>query len=147
MEGAGMVEVISSLERDGPPGLQGPALGASTFVPEAPTHDYAAACFPPVRPASRFHRPLRLTCTSRSHLIGLELGFSWSFRRITFRTDRPEGRVFRAMRWLSAKRDLVVGRHAGRRGRLYRLGQKLLPARTSLEKKGGCPSVWRMASR
>lgn len=130
MEGAGMVEVISSLERDGRPVFRDLRWGVYVVL-EAP-NDYAAACFRqyglPVDSTGRYasmYKPF--------HLIGLELGFSVLSAALRFEPT-GQSRVFRGDAVAVAKRDLVVGDMLDGEGGFTVWG-KLLPARTSLEKK------------
>jgi len=130
MEGAGMVEAISSLERDGRPVFRDLRWGVYVVL-EAP-NDYAAACFRqyglPVDSTGRYasmYKPF--------HLIGLELGFSVLSAALRFEPT-GQSRVFRGDAVAVAKRDLVVGDMLDGEGGFTVWG-KLLPARTSLEKK------------
>ena len=130
MEGAGMVEVVSSLERDGRPVFRDLRWGVYVVL-EAP-NDYAAACFRqyglPVDATGRYasmYKPF--------HLIGLELGIS--VLSAAFRGE-PTGqsRVFRGDAVAVAKRDLAPGDMLDGEGG-YTVWGKLIPARLSLEKK------------
>ena len=130
LEGAGMVEVVSSLERDGRPVFRDLRWGVYVVL-EAP-NDYAAACFRqyglPVDSTGRYasmYKPF--------HLIGLELGISVLSAALR---GEPTGqsRVFRGDAVAVAKRDLAVGDMLDGEGG-YTVWGKLLPARTSLEKK------------
>lgn len=130
MEGTGMVEVISSLERDGRPVFRDLRWGVYVVL-EAP-NDYAAACFRqyglPVDSTGRYasmYKPF--------HLIGLELGISVLSAELR---GEPTGqsRVFRGDAVAVAKRDLAVGDMLDGEGGFTVWG-KLLPARSSLEKK------------
>lgn len=130
MEGVGMVEVVSSLERDGRPVFRDLRWGVYVVL-EAP-NDYAAACFRqyglPVDSTGRYasmYKPF--------HLIGLELGISVLSAALR---GEPTGqsRVFRGDAVAVAKRDLVPGDVLDGEGG-YTVWGKLLPARISLEKQ------------
>jgi len=130
MEGAGMVEVISSLERDGRPVFRDLRWGVYVVL-EAP-NDYAAACFRqyglPVDSTGRYasmYKPF--------HLIGLELGISVLSAALR---GEPTGqsRIFRGDAVAVAKRDLTPGDMLDGEGG-YTVWGKLLPARVSLEKQ------------
>lgn len=130
LEGAGMVEVVSSLERDGRPVFRDLRWGVYVVI-EAP-NDYAAACFRqyglPVDSTGRYasmYKPF--------HLIGLELGISVLSAALR---GEPTGqsRVFRGDAVAVAKRDLAPGDMLDGEGG-YTVWGKLLPARLSLEKK------------
>jgi predicted homoserine dehydrogenase-like protein len=130
MEGAGMVEVVSSLERDGRPVFRDLRWGVYVVL-EAP-NDYAAACFRqyglPVDATGRYasmYKPF--------HLIGLELGISVLSAALR---GEPTGqsRVFRGDAVAVAKRDLAPGDMLDGEGG-YTVWGKLIPARISLEKK------------
>ncbi|NMG38069.1 Gfo/Idh/MocA family oxidoreductase [Chelativorans sp. ZYF759] len=130
MEGAAMVEVVSSLERDGRPVFRDLRWGVYVVL-EAP-NDYAAACFRqyglPVDSTGRYasmYKPF--------HLIGLELGISVLSAALR---GEPTGqsRVFRGDAVAVAKRDLVPGDVLDGEGG-YTVWGKLLPARISLEKQ------------
>ncbi|MGY6710055.1 MAG: NAD(P)H-dependent oxidoreductase [Rhizobiaceae bacterium] len=130
MESAGMVEVISSLERDGRPVFRDLRWGVYVVL-EAP-NDYAAACFRqyglPVDSTGRYasmYKPF--------HLIGLELGISVLYAALR---GEPTGqsRVFRGDAVAIAKRDLAPGDMLDGEGG-YTVWGKLLPARISLEKQ------------
>lgn len=105
VEGEGMVEVVSSLERDGRPVFRDLRWGVYVVL-EAP-NDYAAACFRqyglPVDSTGRYaamYKPF--------HLIGLELGISVLSAALR---GEPTGssRLFRGDAVAVAKRDLEVG--------------------------------------
>ena len=130
MEGAGMVEVVSSLERDGRPVFRDLRWGVYVVL-EAP-NDYAAACFRqyglPVDSTGRYasmYKPF--------HLIGLELGISVLSAGLR---GEPTGqsRVFRGDAVAVAKRDLAPGDMLDGEGG-YTVWGKLIPARLSLKKK------------
>lgn len=105
VEGEGMVEVVSSLERDGRPVFRDLRWGVYVVL-EAP-NDYAAECFRqyglPVDSTGRYaamYKPF--------HLIGLELGISVLSAALR---GEPTGssRLFRGDAVAVAKRDLKVG--------------------------------------
>lgn len=130
VEGSGMVEVVSSLERDGRPVFRDLRWGVYVVL-EAP-NDYAAACFRqyglPVDSTGRYasmYKPF--------HLIGLELGISVLSAALR---GEPTGqsRIFRGDAVAVAKKDLAPGDMLDGEGG-YTVWGKLLPARTSLEKK------------
>ncbi len=127
LEGAGMVEVISSIDRDGAP-VAGDLRWGVYVVVEAP-NDYTAACFEQygmkTDATGRFaalYRP--------SHLIGLELGISVLSAALrgepTGSTDR-----FRGDAVAVAKRDLTPGEILDGEGG-YTVWGKLCPAAKSL---------------
>ena len=136
----GMVEVVSSLERDGRPVVPRPPLGASMVFFKAP-NDYAAGCFRQygliTDPSGRYaamYKPF--------HLIGLELSISVLHAVLTA-TDRRHPRLARR-RGRVAKRALHAGENARRRRRATRFTAS----------SSGCPqpagrgaavSAWRMA--
>ncbi len=119
LENAGMVEVVSSVERDGRPVNRDLRWGV--YVVIAAPNDYAAACFRQyglrTDPSGRYaamYKPY--------HLIGLELNvsvLSAALRREP--TGQPRG--FRGDVVAVAKRRIHRRRDAGRRGRLHGLGQ------------------------
>src|SRR5690606_17184251 len=105
LEGEGMVEVVSSLERDSRPVFRDLRWGVYVVL-EAP-NDYAAACFRqyglPVDSTGRYaamYKPF--------HLIGLELGISVLSAALR---GEPTGsaREFRGDAVAGAKRDLCPG--------------------------------------
>lgn len=105
LDGRGMVEVVSSLERDGRPVFRDLRWGVYVVI-EAP-NDYAAACFRqyglPVDPSGRYaamYKPF--------HLIGLELGISVLSAALR---GEPTGqaRAFRGDAVAVTKRDLRPG--------------------------------------
>lgn len=133
LEGSGMVEVVSSLERDGRPVFRDLRWGVYVVF-EAP-NDYAAACF----------RQYGMTTDSTGrfaamykpyHLIGLELGISVLSAAIH---GEPTGRNrgFRGDAVATAKRDLKAGEMLDGEGGFTVWG-KLMPADASL-KVGGLP--------
>ncbi len=133
LEGSGMVEVISSLARDGSPVENDLRWGVYVTF-EAPT-DYAAACFAQYgvntdqsgRYAS-LYRP--------SHLIGLELGVSVA--SVALRGEATGAPVaFNADVVATAKRDLAVGEQLDGEGGFTVWG-KLMPASDSVA-LGGLP--------
>ncbi len=133
LEGKGMVEVVSSVERDGRPVFKDLRWGVYVVI-EAP-NDYAAACF----------RQYGMNTDSSGrysamfkpfHLIGLELNISVLSAGIL---GRPTGetRDFRGDVVATAKRDLKAGEMLDGEGGFTVWG-KLLPAATSL-RLGGLP--------
>ena len=127
MEAGGMVEVVSSLERDGRPVFRDLRWGVYVVL-EAP-NDYAAGCFRqyglPVDSTGRFaamYKPF--------HLIGLELGISVLSAALR---GEPTGqaRVFRGDAVAGAKRDLVPGDMLDGEGG-YTVWGKLVPSSVSL---------------
>jgi len=133
LEGSGMVEVISSLARDGSQVENDLRWGVYVTF-EAPS-DYAAACFAQYgvstdqsgRYAS-LYRP--------SHLIGLELGVSVASAALR---GEPTGTpmAFAADVVATAKRDLAAGESLDGEGG-YTIWGKLMPASDSVE-AGGLP--------
>lgn len=130
LEGEGMVEVISSLERDGRPVFRDLRWGVYVVL-EAP-NDYAAACFRqyglPVDSTGRYaamYKPF--------HLIGLELGISVLSAALR---GEPTGhsRFFRGDAVAVAKRDLAVGDMLDGEGG-YTVWGRLMPARASVATK------------
>ena len=127
LEKAGMVEVVSSLERDGRPVFRDLRWGVYVVL-EAP-NDYAAACFR--------QYGLKTDASGRYaamykpyHLIGLELGISVlsaGLRREA--TGQPTG--FRGDVVAVAKRDLRAGETLDGEGGFTVWG-KLMPATDSL---------------
>jgi predicted homoserine dehydrogenase-like protein len=133
LEDSGMVEVISSIARDGSPVENDLRWGVYVTF-EAPT-DYAAACFAQYgvttdqsgRYAS-LYRP--------SHLIGLELGVSVASAALRGEaTGAPVG--FNGDVVATAKRDLAAGESLDGEGG-YTVWGKLMPAAASVE-LGGLP--------
>jgi predicted homoserine dehydrogenase-like protein len=130
LQGAGMVEVVSSLERDGRPVFRDLRWGVYVVL-EAP-NDYAAACFRqyglPVDSTGRYAAMFK-----PFHLIGLELGISVLSAALR---GEPTGqsRVFRGDAVAVAKRDLKPGEMLDGEGG-YTVWGKLLPAKRSLAMK------------
>jgi predicted homoserine dehydrogenase-like protein len=133
LEGDGMVEVISSLKRDGAPVPRDLRWGVYVVF-KAPT-DYAAACFKqyglPTDSTGRYaamYKPF--------HLIGLEL--SISVLNVALR-GAPTGscKAFRGDAVAVAKRALKAGGMLDGEGG-YTVYAKLIPAARSL-KLGGLP--------
>jgi predicted homoserine dehydrogenase-like protein len=127
LEGEGMVEVISSLERDGRPVFRDLRWGVYVVL-EAP-NDYAAACFRqyglPVDSTGRYaamYKPF--------HLIGLELGISVLSAALR---GEPTGhsRHFRGDAVSVAKRDLKPGDRLDGEGG-YTVWGRLMPAGASV---------------
>ena len=130
LEGEGMVEVISSLERDGRPVFRDLRWGVYVVL-EAP-NDYAAACFRqyglPVDSTGRYaamYKPF--------HLIGLELGISVLSAALR---GEPTGhsREFRGDAVAVAKRDLAPGDMLDGEGG-YTVWGRLMPAKKSVAAK------------
>lgn len=128
LEGANMVEVVSSLERDGRPVFRDLRWGVYVVL-EAP-NDYAAACFRqyglPTDPSGRFaamYKPF--------HLIGLELGISVLNAALR---GEPTGtsRRFAGDAVAVAKRDLTPGDVLDGEGG-YTVWGRLMPAKASLK--------------
>jgi predicted homoserine dehydrogenase-like protein len=125
----GVVEVVSSLKRDGRPVDRDLRWGVYVLI-EAPS-GYAAACFPQygisIDPGGRYaamYRPF--------HLIGLELGIS--ILSIALRgesTGTPH--EFRGDVVAVAKRELAAGEELDGEGG-YTVWGKLIPARTSVHR-------------
>src|SRR5271170_3387880 len=133
LEGDGMVEVVSSLQRNGAPVARDLRWGVYVVF-KAPT-DYAAACFKqyglPTDPTGRYaamYKPF--------HLIGLEL--SISVLNVALRGE-PTGsfRAWRGDAVAVAKRALKAGETLDGEGG-YTVYAKLIPAARSL-KLGGLP--------
>jgi predicted homoserine dehydrogenase-like protein len=133
LEGDGMVEVVSSLKRDGTPVPHDLRWGVYVVF-KAPT-DYAAACFRqyglPTDATGRYaamYKPF--------HLIGLEL--SISVLNVALRGE-PTGscKAFRGDAAAVAKRPLKAGEMLDGEGG-YTVYAKLIPAARSL-KLGGLP--------
>lgn len=130
IEGRGMVEVVSSLERDGRPVFRDLRWGVYVML-EAP-NDYAAACFRqyglPVDSTGRYaamYKPF--------HLIGLELGISVLSAALK---GEPTGssRVFKGDAVAVAKRDLAMGDALDGEGG-YTVWGRLMPAGASVAAK------------
>jgi predicted homoserine dehydrogenase-like protein len=127
LEGDGMVEVVSSLERDGRPVFRDLRWGVYVVL-EAPT-DYASQCFR--------QYGLKTDASGRYaamykpyHLIGLELGISVLSAALR---GEPTGSstAFRADAVAVAKRDLKAGEMLDGEGG-HTVWGKCLPARRSL---------------
>jgi predicted homoserine dehydrogenase-like protein len=133
LEKKGMVEVISSLEKDGRPIPYDIRMGVWVTV-EAET-DYIKHCFEEYNahtdPSGRY-----FTLYKRWHLIGLEVGMSVA--SIALRGE-PTGvaQAWNADVVATAKRDLKVGEMLDGEGG-YTVWGKLLPAETSAQ-MGGLP--------
>jgi predicted homoserine dehydrogenase-like protein len=126
--GKGMVEVVSSLERDGRPVFRDLRWGVYVVI-EAP-NAYSADCFRqyglPTDPSGRYaamYKPF--------HLIGMELGISVLSAALR---GEPTGqpRVFAADAVAVAKRDLAAGDVLDGEGG-HTVWGKCLPARRSVE--------------
>ena len=128
LEGSGMVEVVSSLERDGRPVPRDLRWGVYVVL-EAP-NDYAASCFR--------QYGLKTDASGRYaamykpfHLIGLELGISVLSAALRGEpTGSPTG--FRADAVAVAKRDLQPGDVLDGEGG-YTVFAKCLPASRSMQ--------------
>lgn len=127
LDGAGMVEVVSSLERDGRPVTRDLRWGVYVVI-EAP-NDYAAACFRQYGMntdasgrCSAMYKPF--------HLIGLELNISVLSAALL---GQPTGatKTFRGDVVATAKRDLWAGERLDGEGGTTVWG-KLMPAGDSL---------------
>lgn len=127
LAGRGMVEVVSSLERDGRPVFRDLRWGVYVVL-EAP-NDYAAACFRqyglPVDSTGRYaamYKPF--------HLIGLELGMSVLSAALR---GEPTGQAqgFRGDAVAVAKRDLSAGEVLDGEGG-YTVWGRLMPASASV---------------
>lgn len=127
LEASGMVEVVTSMERDGR-GVERDLRWGVYVVIEAPTN-YAAACFAqygmntdPTGRYSAMYKPF--------HLIGLELGISVLSAALL---GQPTGstRAFTGDVVATAKRDLSAGETLDGEGGGTVWG-KLMPARASL---------------
>jgi predicted homoserine dehydrogenase-like protein len=128
IDGEGMVEVISSLERDGRPVFRDLRWGVYVVI-EAP-NDYAAACFRqyglPVDSTGRYaamYKPF--------HLIGLELGISVLSAALR-REPTGHSQQFRGDAVAVAKRDLRVGETLDGEGG-YTVWGSLMQAKASVE--------------
>jgi len=126
LERAGMVEVVSSLERDGRPVCRDLRWGVYVVL-EAP-NDYAAACFrqyglptDSTRRYAAMYKPF--------HLIGLELSISVLSAALR---GEPTGRAqsLRGNVAAVAKRDLIAGETLDGEGG-YTVWGKLVPSRYS----------------
>ena len=116
----GQVEVISSLERDGRPVFRDLRWGVYVVF-EAPS-DYVKRCFAEYGLVTDPSRPLHARCTSRIHLIGLELGISVASAGLRGEADRRADRLPRR-RGRDRQARPAGRRDAGRRRRLHGLGQ------------------------
>jgi predicted homoserine dehydrogenase-like protein len=130
MAGRGMVEVVSSLERDGRPVFRDLRWGVYVVI-EAP-NDYAAACFRQY--GLQTDSTGRFAATYKPfHLIGLELGISVLSAALR---GEPTGqsRAFRGDAVAVAKRALKPGERLDGEGG-YTVWGKLLPAERSVAMK------------
>ena len=127
LEGKGMVEAVSSLERDGRPVFRDLRWGVYVVL-EAP-NDYAAGCFKhygltsgATGPYAAMYKPF--------HLIGLELGISVLSAALR---GEPTGstRAFRGDCVAVAKRDLKAGEMLDGEGG-YTVYGKLMPSARSI---------------
>jgi predicted homoserine dehydrogenase-like protein len=130
---AGMVEVVSSLERDGRPVFRDLRWGV--YVVIAAPNDYAAACFRQyglrTDPSGRYaamYKPY--------HLIGLELNVSVLSAALR-REPTGQARDFRGDVAAVAKRRLAAGDMLDGEGG-YTVWGKLMPAAASLQ-RGALP--------
>jgi predicted homoserine dehydrogenase-like protein len=127
LDRSGMVEVVSSLERDGRPVFRDLRWGVYVVI-EAP-NDYAASCFK--------QYGLKTDASGRYaamykpyHLIGLELGISVLSAALRGEpTGQPRG--FRGDVVAVAKRDLKIGEMLDGEGG-YTVWGRAMPAQTSL---------------
>ena len=133
LERAGMVEVVSSLERDGRPVYRDLRWGV--YVVIAAPNDYAAACFRQyglrTDPSGRYaamYKPY--------HLIGLELNVSLLSAALR-REPTGQARAFRGDVVAVAKRRLAAGEMLDGEGG-YTVWGKLMPAAASLQ-RGALP--------
>jgi predicted homoserine dehydrogenase-like protein len=133
LERAGMVEVVSSLERDGRPVFRDLRWGV--YVVIAAPNDYAAACFrqyglrtDPSGHYAAMYKPY--------HLIGLELNVSVLSAALR-REPTGQARAFRADVVAVAKRRLAAGEMLDGEGG-YTVWGKLMPATASLQ-RGALP--------
>jgi predicted homoserine dehydrogenase-like protein len=127
LEGSGMVEVVSSLERDG--GAVERDLRWGVYVVFEARNDYAAACF--AEYGMRTDSSGRFAALYRPyHLIGLELGISVYSAALR---GEPTGaaRAFRGDAVAVAKRNLKCGEVLDGEGG-YTVWGKLWPAAKSL---------------
>ena len=133
LEASGMVEVVSSLARDGR--AVDRDLRWGVYVVLAAASDYVARCFAEYGLAT--DRSGRYTALYRPyHLIGLELGISVASVALRGEaTGSPE--AFRGDVVATAKRDLAAGEVLDGEGG-YTVWGKLLPAETSL-RRGALP--------
>jgi predicted homoserine dehydrogenase-like protein len=129
LERAGMVEVVSSVERDGRPVYRDLRWGV--YVVIAASNDYAAACFRQyglrTDPSGRYaamYKPY--------HLIGLELNISVLSAALR-REPTGQPREFRGDVAAVAKRRLRAGEMLDGEGG-YTVWGKLMPAAVSLER-------------
>lgn len=127
LAGDGMVEVISSMERDGRPVFRDLRWGVYVVV-EAP-NDYVASCFPQygLSPDNTgrfagFYRPF--------HIIGLELGISVLSAALRGEATGAT-RAFAGDAVAVAKRDLKPGETLDGEGG-YTVWGRLMPAKASL---------------
>ena len=133
LDGSGMVEVISSIARDGSPVENDLRWGVYVTF-EAPT-DYAAACF--AQYGVNTDQSGRYAALYRpSHLIGLELGVSVA--SVALRGEATGAPVaFNADVVATAKRDLAAGEQLDGEGG-FTIWGKLMPASDSVA-LGGLP--------
>ena len=130
LPGRGMVEVVSSLERDGRPVFRDLRWGVYVVI-EAP-NDYAAACFRQY--GLQTDSTGRFAATYKPfHLIGLELGISVLSAALR---GEPTGqsRAFRGDAVAVAKRALKPGERLDGEGG-YTVWGKLVPAERSVAMK------------
>ena len=127
LEGKGMVEAVSSLERDGRPVFRDLRWGVYVVLEAA--NDYAAGCFKQygltsgaTGPYAAMYKPF--------HLIGLELGISVLSAALR---GEPTGstRAFRGDCVAVAKRDLKAGEMLDGEGG-YTVYGKLMPSARSI---------------
>jgi predicted homoserine dehydrogenase-like protein len=130
LDGAGMVEVVSSLARDGKP-VPGDLRWGVYVVFEAPT-DYAARCFSEygliTSPCGRYTALWR-----PYHLIGLELGVSVA--SVALRSEATGTPIaWRGDVAACAKRDLAAGEMLDGEGGFTVWGRLVPVARTATER-------------
>ena len=128
LEKSGMVEVVSSLERDGRPVFRDLRWGVYVVL-EAP-NDYAADCFK--------QYGLKTDASGRYaamykpyHLIGLELNISVLSAALRERADRAAARLSRRRRSRSPSATCDAGEMLDGEGG-YTVWGKLMPAAASL---------------
>lgn len=128
-KGGGVVEVVSSVRRDGSPVDRDLRWGV--YVVFEARNDYAAACFQQY--GLRTDRSGRYAAMYRPfHLIGLELGIS-VYSAVLRREPTGAPYEFRGDVVAVAKRDLRAGEELDGEGG-YTIWGKLLPARASLDR-------------
>ncbi len=130
LERSGMVEVVSSIERDGRPVPRDLRWGVYVVV-EAPSH-YAAACFRQY--GMKTDQSGRYAAMYRPyHMIGLELNVSVLSAALRGEAT-GQSREFRGDVAAVAKRDLRAGERLDGEGG-YTVWGRVMPARTSLARR------------